>query len=151
MCKWRERFRAARLEGLADELQPGAPRKITDEQVEVLITRTLETAPEQGTHWSTRRMAKAAKMSQSAVSRIGERSLYKRKRGNIQLSPDPFFVEKVRDIVDLYLNPPEHALVLCVDEKSQIQALDRTRPILPLRPGVPARQSHDNVRNGTIW
>jgi transposase len=150
VCKWRERFRTSRLEGLADEPRPGAPRKITDEQVEALITRTLETTPEQSTHWSTRTMAKAAKMSQSAVSRIWRTFALQPHRAEMfKLSSDPFFVEKVRDIVGLYLNPPEHALVLCVDEKSQIQALDRTRPILPLRPGVPARQTHDYIRNGT--
>jgi len=150
VCKWRERFRKSRLEGLADEPRPGAPRKITDEQVEALITRTLESAPTQGTHWSTRTMAKAAGTSQSAVSRIWRAfSLQPHRVETFKLSNDPFFVEKVRDIVGLYLNPPQHALVLCVDEKSQIQALDRTRPVLPLRPGVPARQTHDYLRNGT--
>ena len=148
--KWRARFRSARLEGLADEPRPGAPRSITDAQVEALITRTLETAPAQGTHWSTRTMAEATGMSQSAVSRIWRTfSLQPQRAETFKLSADPFFVEKVRDIVGLYLNPPEHALVLCVDEKSQIQALDRTRPILPLRPGVPERQTHDYIRHGT--
>lgn len=150
VCKWRERFRTARLEGLVDEPRPGTPRKITDAQVEALITRTLETAPEQNTHWSTRTMAKATGMSQSAVSRIWRAfALQPHRTETFKLSSDPFFIEKVRDIVGLYLNPPARALVLCVDEKSQIQALDRTRPILPLRPGVPARQSHDYIRNGT--
>ena len=150
VCKWRARFRSARLEGLADEPRPGAPRSITDAQVEALITRTLETAPAQGTHWSTRTMAEATGMSQSAVSRIWRTfSLQPQRAETFKLSADPFFVEKVRDIVGLYLNPPEHALVLCVDEKSQIQALDRTRPILPLRPGVPERQTHDYIRHGT--
>jgi transposase len=150
VCKWRERFRRARLEGLADEPRPGAPRQITDRQVEALITRTLESAPPQGTHWSTRTMAEALDMSQSAVSRVWRAfSLQPHRVETFKLSSDPFFVEKVRDIVGLYLNPPQRALVLCVDEKSQIQALDRTRPVLPLRPGVPARQTHDYIRNGT--
>jgi transposase len=150
VCKWRERFRRARLEGLADEPRPGAPRQITDRQVEALITRTLESTPPQGTHWSTRTMAEAIDMSQSAVSRVWRAfSLQPHRVETFKLSSDPFFVEKVRDIVGLYLNPPQRALVLCVDEKSQIQALDRTRPVLPLRPGVPARQTHDYIRNGT--
>jgi len=150
ICKWRERFRTARLEGLVDEPRPGTPRKITDAQVEALITRTLETAPEQNTHWSTRTMAQATGMSQSAVSRIWRAfALQPHRTETFKLSSDPFFIEKVRDIVGLYLNPPARALVLCVDEKGQIQALDRTRPILPLRPGVPTRQSHDYIRNGT--
>ena len=150
VCKWRARFRESRLEGLADEPRPGTPRKITDEQVEAVITRTLEATPEQATHWSTRSMAQATGLSQSAISRIWRAfSLQPHRVETFKLSSDPFFIEKVRDIVGLYLNPPERALVLCVDEKSQIQALDRTRPILPLRPGVPARQSHDYVRNGT--
>jgi len=150
VCKWRERFRKARLEGLVDEPRPGAPRRITDAEVEALITRTLESAPPQSTHWSTRSMAVATGMSQSAVSRVWRAfGLQPHRVETFKLSSDPFFVEKVRDIVGLYLNPPQHALVLCVDEKSQIQALDRTRPILPLRPGVPARQTHDYIRNGT--
>jgi transposase len=150
VCKWRERFRAKGLEGLADEPRPGAPRKISDAQVEALITRTLESTPAQGTHWSTRTIAQATGMSQSAISRIWRAfSLQPHRVETFKLSTDPFFVEKVRDIVGLYLNPPERALVLCVDEKSQVQALDRTRPVLPLRPGVPARQTHDYVRNGT--
>lgn len=150
VCKWRERFRTARLEGLADEPRPGAPRRITDAEVEALITRTLESLPAQSTHWSTRTIAQASGLSQSAVSRIWRAfSLQPHRVETFKLSSDPFFVEKVRDIVGLYLNPPERALVLCVDEKGQIQALDRTRPILPLRPGVPERQSHDYIRNGT--
>jgi len=150
VCKGRERFRSARLEGLADEPRPGAPRKISDAHVEALITRTLETAPPQRTHWSTRSMAQVTGMSQSAVGRIWRAfSLQPHRVENFKLSSDPFFVEKVRDVVGLYLNPPERALVLCVDEKSQIQALDRTQPILPLRPGVPQRQTHDYIRSGT--
>jgi len=150
VCKWRERFRAQGLEGLADEPRPGAPRKISDAQVEALITRTLESTPAQGTHWSTRTIAQATGMSQSAISRIWRAfSLQPHRVETFKLSTDPFFVEKVRDIVGLYLNPPERALILCVDEKSQVQALDRTRPVLPLRPGVPARQTHDYIRHGT--
>lgn len=150
VCKWRERFRTARLEGLADEPRPGAPRKITDAQVEALITRTLESPPPNATHWSTRTMAAAIGMSQSAISRVWRAfALQPHRVETFKLSADPFFVEKVRDVVGLYLNPPEHALVLCVDEKSQIQALDRTRPLLPLRPGVPERQTHDYKRHGT--
>jgi transposase len=150
VCKWRERFRLAGLEGLTDEPRSGTPRKITDVQVEALISRTLETAPAQGTHWSTRTMAEEIGMSQSAISRIWRAfSVQPHRVETFKLSSDPFFVEKVRDIVGLYLNPPERALVLCVDEKSQIQALDRTRPLLPLRPGIPARQTHDYIRNGT--
>jgi transposase len=150
VCKWRERFRAKGLEGLADEPRPGAPRTISDAQVEALITRTLESTPAQGTHWSTRTIAQATGMSQSAISRIWRAfSLQPHRVETFKLSTDPFFVEKVRDIVGLYLNPPERALILCVDEKSQVQALDRTRPVLPLRPGVPARQTHDYIRNGT--
>ena len=150
VCKWRQRFRTARLEGLADEPRPGAPRQITDADVEALITRTWETIPAQGTHWFTRTIAQATGLSQSAVSRIWRAFSLQPQRVEIfKLSSDPFFVEKVRDIVGLYLNPPERALVLCVDEKGQIQALDRTRPILALRPGVPVRQTHDYIRNGT--
>lgn len=150
VCKWRERFRTARLEGLADEPRPGAPRKITDAQIEALITRTLEAPPANASHWSTRTMAETIGMSQSAVSRVWRAfSLQPHRVETFKLSADPFFVEKVRDVVGLYLNPPEHALVFCVDEKSQIQALDRTRPILPLRPGVPERQTHDYKRHGT--
>jgi transposase len=150
VCKWRERFRIARLEGLADEPRPGAPREITDAQVEDLITRTLESTPPQATHWSTRSMARATKLSRATVSRIWRAfGLQPHRTETFKLSSDPFFVEKVRDLVGLYLNPPDHAVVLCVDEKSQVQALDRTRPLLPLRPGVPERQTHDYIRHGT--
>jgi transposase len=128
VCKWRERFRAARLEGLADEPRPGAPREITDAQVEDLITRTLESTPPQATHWSTRSMARATKVSRATVSRIWRAfGLQPHRTETFKLSSDPFFVEKVRDLVGLYLNPPDHAVVLCIDEKSQVQALDRTR------------------------
>ena len=148
--KWRTRFIARRLEGLADEPRPGAPRTISDDDVERVIVKTLEETPPDATHWSTRSMAKAAGMSQSAVSRIWRAfGLKPHQTETFKLSPDPQFVEKVRDIVGLYVNPPEGALVLCADEKSQIQALDRTAPVLPLRPGTPERRTHDYVRNGT--
>jgi transposase len=150
VCKWRERFRTARLEGLADEPRPGAPREISDAQVEDLITRTLESSPPQATPWSTRSMARAARVSRATVSRIGRAfGLQPHRTETFKLSSDPFFVEKVRDLVGLYLNPPDHAVVLCIDEKSPVQALDRTRPVLPLRPGLPERQSHDYIRHGT--
>jgi transposase len=149
--KWRARFVARRLEGLSDEPRPGQPRRITDEKVEEVITRTLEQEPPgQDTHWSTRSMAKAAGLNQTAVSRVWRAfGLKPHLQETWKLSTDPQFIEKVRDVVGLYLDPPEHALVLCVDEKSQIQALDRTSPCLPLLPTTPARRSHDYVRNGT--
>ena len=151
VSKWRSRFLAARLGGLSDEPRPGAPRKITDEQVERVITRTLEErGPGQDTHWSTRSMAAAAGMSQSAISRIWRAfGLKPHLIETWKLSTDPQFIDKVRDVVGLYLDPPDKALVLCVDEKSQIQALDRTAPCLPILPGTPARMTHDYVRNGT--
>ncbi|WP_344517906.1 IS630 family transposase [Nocardia seriolae] len=149
--KWRTRFERDRLEGLSDEPRPGAPRKITDEQVEHVITTTLETSPPQrDTHWSTRSMAQATGMSQSAVSRIWRAfGLKPHLVETWKLSTDPLFVDKVRDVVGLYMNPPQNALVLCVDEKSQMQALDRTAPTLPIMPTTPARMTHDYVRNGT--
>jgi len=148
--KWRSRFVAVRLEGLHDEPRPGTPRTISDDDVEALIVKTLEETPLDATHWSTRSMADATGMSQSAVSRIWRAfGLKPHLVETFKLSPDPLFVEKVRDVVGLYINPPEGALVLCVDEKSQIQALDRTAPVLPLRPGLPERRTHDYVRGGT--
>jgi transposase len=149
--KWRARFVERRLEGLADEARPGQPRKITDDKVEEVIIATLEQAPPgQDTHWSTRSMAKATGLNQTAVSRIWRAfGLKPHLQETWKLSTDPQFIEKVRDVVGLYMNPPEHALVLCVDEKSQIQALDRTAPCLPILPTTPARRSHDYVRNGT--
>jgi transposase len=148
--KWRTRFIARRLEGLSDEPRPGAPRTITDDDVERVIVKTLEETPPDATHWSTRSMAKATGMSQSTVSRIWRAfGLKPHQTETFKLSPDPQFVEKVRDIVGLYVNPPEGALVLSADEKSQIQALDRTAPVLPLRPGTPERRTHDYVRGGT--
>lgn len=149
VCKWRERFRVDRLEGLLDEPRPGAPRSITDRQVEEVITKTLESMPGNSTHWSTRLMAQKAGLSQTAIVRIWRAfGLQPHRVENFKFSKDPQFVEKVRDIVGLYLNPPDRAIVLCVDEKSQVQALNRTQPILPLAPGVPARQSHDYQRHG---
>lgn len=148
--KWRGRFVAQRLDGLLDEPRPGAPRQIDDAQVERLITLTLESTPSQATHWSTRLMARRCGMSQSAVSRIWRAfALQPQRSETFKLSRDPLFIEKVRDIVGLYLNPPERALVLCVDEKAQIQALDRTQPLLPLRPGQIERRTHDYERHGT--
>lgn len=148
--RWRTRFVEKRLDGLLDEPRPGAPRTILDADVERLIARTLESKPRAATHWSTRSMARELGMSQSAVSRIWRAfSLQPHRSETFKLSSDPLFIEKVRDIVGLYLSPPERAMVLCVDEKSQIQALDRTRPLLPLRPGQAERRTHDYVRHGT--
>ena len=149
--RWRGRFAERRLDGLTDEPRPGQPRKITDEQVEDVIVRTLESVPpDGGTHWSTRQMAAASGLNQTAISRIWRAfGLQPHRLEHWKLSKDPLFVEKVRDIVGLYLDPPERAVVLCVDEKSQIQALDRSAPILPLLPGTPARASHDYKRHGT--
>ena len=148
--KWRTRFAATRLGGLADEPRPGAPRTITDAQVEAAVTRTLEARPPGATHWSTRTLARDLGLSQTAVSRIWRAfGLKPHRQESFKLSTDPFFVEKVRDIVGLYLNPPERAIVLCVDEKSQVQALDRSQPIQPLLPGRPEKASPDYVRHGT--
>jgi transposase len=150
VMKWRNRFIERRLDGLHDEPRPGKPRTIGDEDVERVIVKTLEETPTNATHWSTRSMAAATGMSQTAVSRIWRAFGLKPHRvQDFKLSPDPLFIDKVRDIVGLYLNPPEAAVVLCVDEKTQVQALDRTAPILPLIPGTPARQTHDYRRNGT--
>jgi transposase len=149
VMKWRNRFIERRLDGLHDEPRPGKPRTITDADVERVIVKTLEEAPANATHWSTRSMAAAAGMSQTAVSKIWRAfGLKPHLVDSFKLSPDPLFIDKVRDVVGLYLNPPEAAVVLCVDEKSQIQALDRTAPILPLLPGTPERQTHDYKRNG---
>ena len=149
--KWRSRFAADRLRGLADAPRPGQPRKISDAQVEKVVTRTLETLPQNATHWSTRSLAKAEGLSQNAIFRIWRAfGLKPHLEENFKLSTDPFFVEKVRDVVGLYLNPPEtRAMVLCVDEKSQVQALQRTQPLLPMRPGQAARRTHDYERHGT--
>jgi transposase len=148
--KWRSRYLALGLDGLADEPRPGRPRTVSDEQVEAVITRTLESTPANATHWSTRSLAAELGLSQSAVSRIWRAfGLQPHRQESWKLSRDPLFIDKVRDVVGLYLNPPERAVVLCVDEKSQIQALDRTAPIFPMMPGVPARASHDYKRAGT--
>jgi transposase len=150
VSKWRSRFVVHRLDGLSDEPRPGRPRVISDEQIERIITKTLEETSGRDTHWSTRSMAAATGMSQSAVSRIWRAfGLKPHLVQTWKLSTDPLFVDKVRDIVGLYLNPPTNALVLAVDEKSQIQAIDRTAPILPVMPTTPARMTHDYVRHGT--
>ncbi|MFE2554401.1 IS630 family transposase [Streptomyces sp. NPDC059355] len=147
---WRRRFLERRLDGLCDEPRPGVPRKITDADVERVIAKTLEETPKGATHWSTRSMAAATGMSQSAISRIWRAfALQPHRAETFKLSKDPLFIDKVRDVVGLYLDPPERALVLCVDGKSQIQALDRSQPVLPMMPGVPERRSHDYVRAGT--
>jgi transposase len=148
--KWRNRFAPERLDGLLDEPRPGQPRKITDAIVEEVITKTLESTPKDATHWSTRSMAAEVGLNQSAVHRIWKAfGLQPHRQDSWKLSKDPQFVAKVRDVAGLYLNPPERAVVLCVDEKSQIQALDRTAPILPMLPGVPERATHDYKRSGT--
>ena len=150
VSKWRGRFVRERLDGLTDAPRPGAPRTVQDADVETVITRTLESKPKDATHWSTRAMAKQAGLSQSTISRIWRAfGLQPHRQETFKLSTDPLFVEKTRDIVGLYLDPPVKAMVLCVDEKSQIQALDRTQPVLPLAPGVPERQTHDYMRHGT--
>src|SRR5207248_2901411 len=147
---WRKRFAARRFDGLDDEPRCGAPRKIGDAKIADVVTKTLETMPSHATHWSTRSMAKASGLSVSTVHRIWNAfSLQPHRSETFKLSNDPQFIEKVRDIVGLYLDPPERALVLCVDEKSQIQALDRTQPILPLAPGLAQRRTHDYRRYGT--
>jgi transposase len=150
VTKWRNRFAERRLEGLLDEPRPGRPRTVTDEQVESIVTTTLESTPKDATHWSTRSLAAHLGVSQDSVWRTWQAfGLQPHRQEKFKLSTDPQFVEKVYDICGLYLNPPERAVVLCVDEKSQIQALDRTRPILPMLPGTPQRATHDYERNGT--
>jgi transposase len=150
VTKWRNRFAAKRLEGLLDEPRPGRPRTITDEQVEAVVITTLESKPRHGTHWSTRSMAAEVGVTPDAVLRIWHAfGLQPHRQETWKLSKDPQFIEKVHDICGLYLNPPERAVVLCVDEKSQIQALDRTAPTLPTLPGTPERATHDYERNGT--
>jgi transposase len=147
---WRGRFAEHRLDGLTDEPRPGRPRTITDEQVEEVIVKTLESAPTDATHWSTRSMAREVGLTQSAVLRIWRAfGLQPHRQQSWKLSRDPQFIDKVRDVVGLYLDPPERAVVLCVDEQSQIQALDRAAPILPMLPGVPERATHDYKRAGT--
>jgi transposase len=148
--KWRSRFVERRLDGLLDEPRPGAPRKVSDEKVEEVVTLTLESTPKGATHWSIRTMAQQVGVSRSTVNRIWRAfGLQPHRAETFKLSNDPLFIEKVRDIVGLYLNPPERALVLSVDEKSQIQALDRTQPLLPMSLGYPEQRTHDYVRHGT--
>ncbi|SHV66440.1 transposase [Mycobacteroides abscessus subsp. abscessus] len=148
--RWRNRFVTDRCDGLLDEPRPGRPRVVGDEQIKDLITATLETTPPDATHWSTRSMADHLGLSQSMVSRVWRAfGLAPHKQDSWKLSKDPLFVEKVRDVVGLYLDPPERAVVLCVDEKTQIQALNRSQPVFPMLPGTPARASHDYVRHGT--
>jgi transposase len=149
VTKWRNRFAQRRLEGLLDEPRPGRPRTVTDEQVERIVTTTLESTPKTATHWSTRSLAAHLGVSQDSVWRTWQAfGLQPHRQEKFKLSTDPQLVEKVYDICGLYLNPPERAVVLCVDEKSQIQALDRTRPILPMLPGTPQRATHDYKRHG---
>jgi transposase len=150
VCKWRTRFVHDRVDGLYDEPRPGAPRQIGDDQIEAVIVRTLETTPRGATHWSLRDMAKASGVSRSTVNRIWRAfGLQPHRTEAFKLSKDPLLIDKVRDIVGLYMNPPDHAVVLCVDEKAQIQALDRTQPLLPMRPGQVERRTHDYTRHGT--
>jgi len=149
VCKWRERFRTMRLQGLSDAPRSGPPRLITDDRVDEVITKTLTSRPKNATHWSTREMAAETGLSQSAIVRIWNTfGLQPHRTETFKLSTDPLFVEKTRDVVGLYMSPPERAIVLCVDEKSQVQALDRTQPIFPMRPSVPERQTHDYLRHG---
>jgi transposase len=151
VAKWRRRFAEQRLDGLYDEPRPGAPRQIGDEEIAETIRLTLETTPPDATHWSLRSMARAVGHAPSTIHRIWTAfGLQPHRAESFKLSSDALFVEKVRDIVGLYLNPPERALVLCVDEKSQIQALDRSQPVLPMRPGQIERRSHDYTRHGTL-
>src|SRR5262245_16757709 len=148
--KWRSRFVKKRLDGLLDEPRPGAPRTLSDAKIERAVRLTLESTPTEATHWSSRLMAKRSGLSRSTVQRIWRAfALQPHRTETFKLSSDPLFIEKVRDIVGLYLNPPDRALVLCVDEKSQIQALDRTQPLLPMRPGQAERRTHDYKRHGT--
>ena len=148
--KWRRRFLAQRGDGLRDEPRPGAPRTVEGARIEAVITRTLESQPEDATHWSSRGMARDSGLSVSTVQRIWRAfGLKPHRQETFKLSTDPDFVAKVRDVVGLYLSPPEHAVVLCVDEKSQIQALERSQTVFPMRPGQAERRGHDYVRHGT--
>lgn len=149
--KWRRRFVAQRVDGLLDEPRPGAPRTVDDAAVERVIILTLETTPKTATHWSTRDMAKHVGLSHATIGRIWRAfSLQPHRSETVKLSTDPLFIEKVRDVVGLYVSPPEHAMVLCVDEQSQLQALDRTQPLLPMQPGQVERRTHDYERHGTL-
>lgn len=149
VCKWRERFRLDRLQGLSDAPRSGPPRKITDDHVDEVVRKTLAARPKDATHWSVREMAAETGLSPTAIHRIWQTfGLQPHRSETFKLSTDPLFVEKIRDVVGLYMSPPERAIVLCVDEKSQVQALDRTQPIFPMRPGIPERQTHDYNRHG---
>jgi len=149
VCKWRSRFCRDRLQGLSDAPRSGPPRKIGDDLVEAVVAKTLTSRPKGATHWTTRELAAETGLSQSTIVRVWHTfGLQPHRTETFKLSTDPFFIEKTRDIVGLYMSPPENAIVLCVDEKSQVQALDRTQPIFPMRPGVPERQSHDYLRHG---
>ena len=149
VCKWRVRFLHHRLQGLSDAPRSGTPRTILDEKVDEVVRKTLTSRPPQATHWSVRELASATGLSSASIQRIWKTfGLQPFRSEKFKLSTDPLFTEKVRDVVGLYLSPPERAIVLCVDEKSQIQALDRTQPILPMRPGIPERQTHDYLRHG---
>lgn len=149
VLKWRKRFLESRLDGLIDEPRPGAPRKISDDEVEAVVVRTIEETPADATHWSTRDLAAKSGISASSVGRIWKAfGLKPWLTDGFKLSTDPQFVDKVRDVVGIYMNPPEHAVVLCVDEKTSIQALDRTQPSLPMRPGQVERRTHDYKRHG---
>ena len=148
--KWRRRSQAERLEGLVDDPRPGRPRSTSDAEVARVIERTLHDKPRDATHWSIRSMAKEAGLSHTSIRRIWTAfGLQPHREERFKLSSDPLFVDKVRDIVGLYLSPPNRALVLSVDEKSQIQALDRSQPVLPMMPGIPERHTHDYIRHGT--
>jgi putative transposase len=150
VCKWRQRYLQQGISGLHDELRPGRPRSVSDEQVATLIRKTLNTKPKDGTHWTIRSMAKETELSRPTVHRVWKAfGLQPHRQRHFKLSTDPFFVEKLRDIVGLYLNPPDKAMVLCVDEKSQVQALDRTQPLLPMGLGYVEGVTHDYVRHGT--
>jgi transposase len=150
VCKWRGRFVRERLDGLYDEPRPGTPRQISDEQIEQVIVRTLEETPRGETHWSSRGMAKASGLGRTTIQEIWRAfGLQPHRTETFKLSTDPLLIDKVRDIVGLYMHPPTHAVVFCVDEKSQIQALDRTQPVLPMRPGQVERRTHDYRRHGT--
>jgi transposase len=148
--KWRGRFVQRRLDGLLDEERPGRPPTISDEQVEAVVVDTLESTPRDATHWSRSSMAAKSGLSRSSVGRIWKAfGLKPHLADTFKLSTDPLFIEKVKDVVGLYLDPPEHAVVLCADEKSQVQALDRSQPVLPMMPGMPERRTHDYLRHGT--
>jgi transposase len=150
VCKWRGRFVRDRIDGLYDEPRPGAPRRISDAQVEDVIVRTLEATPRGATHWSTRALARTTGLGHTTIAQIWRAfGLQPHRSETFKLSTDPLLIEKVRDIVGLYMHPPLHAVVFCVDEKAQIQALDRTQPVLPMRPGQVERRTHDYRRHGT--